>query len=64
MSDKSYIDKGYEGREDYLECLASVFELPYKTVKAIADTLGEDEDFKDLIKELQDYKNRSWDCLD
>ena len=42
-------------RKDYLDFLAEDFELPNKFVYAIADMLGETEDFDGLVHSLEDY---------
>ena len=49
-----YQDQGYESREDYLRMLAEDYSLTYDSVVAIADTLGEDEDFDGLLCALED----------
>lgn len=49
-----YKRNGYANRKEYLETLASEFELPYGTVKIIADMLGADEDFDGLVTELEE----------
>lgn len=49
-----YHHNGYANRKEYLETLASEFELPYGTVKMIADMLGAEEDFDGLVTELEE----------
>ncbi len=49
-----YEDNGYEDREDYLRCLAEDNEVDYSTVRALADVLGENEDFDGLVTSVQD----------
>jgi hypothetical protein len=47
--DQVYIDHGYRDRQDYLKSLADDYCLPLATVKAMADMLGEAEDFDGLV---------------
>ena len=49
-----YIENGYENREDYLQCLAEEYDADIETVKALADVLGESEDFDGLVTALED----------
>ena len=49
-----YIENGYESREDYLQCLAEEYDADIETVKALADVLGESEDFDGLVTALED----------
>jgi len=51
-----YIENGYKDREDYLLNLADDFGLDYYMVSAMADMLGENEDFDGLVAELEDYQ--------
>ncbi len=41
-------------REEYLKEQACCYDLEYSQVKAIADALGEDEDYDGLITALDD----------
>lgn len=50
-----YQKNGYENRKDYLEQLADEYDCPIETVYALADVLGEDEDFDGLVSAM-------WDC--
>jgi hypothetical protein len=52
--DQVYIDAGYRNRQDYLKSLADDYCLPFETVKALADTLGEVEDFDGLVVACED----------
>jgi hypothetical protein len=49
-----YTDKGFEGRGDYLTCVADTYELPLDTVEAMADMLGAEEDFDGLLSMCAD----------
>jgi len=49
-----YEDEGYEDREDYLRQLADENEVDYDTVLALAEMLGETEDFDGLVTSIQD----------
>ena len=50
-----YIDNGYTSRTDYLQCLSEDYGIPLDTVLALADLLGESEDFDGLLTSLDDY---------
>ena len=50
-----YTDNGYENREDYLQSLADENEVDISVVHALADVLGENEDFDGLVTGLQDF---------
>lgn len=45
---------GYKDREDYLQSLADEYGVSIDTVKTIAETLGETEDFDGLVTAVQD----------
>ncbi len=49
-----YTDNGYKDRSDYLQALASENS---EAVYAIADILGENEDFDGLVTMLEDYED-------
>jgi len=49
-----YEDEGYKDREDYLRQLADENEVDYDTVLALAEMLGENEDFDGLVTSIQD----------
>ena len=49
-----YHEHGYMDREDYLRCLADDYDIDYEDIKALADMLGENEDFDALVTSLQD----------
>ncbi|MDR0818761.1 MAG: hypothetical protein LBN43_04225 [Oscillospiraceae bacterium] len=49
---------GYESRQDYLEQLAEENGANLETVLALADILGEDEDFDGLASSVEDW---NWD---
>jgi hypothetical protein len=46
-----YKDNGYKDRNDYLDCLAEEYG---DNVYALAEVLGEDEDFDGLVSVLED----------
>jgi hypothetical protein len=50
-----YIENGYKNRKDYLESLAADFCIDLTMVFALADLLGENEDFDGLVTNLEDY---------
>ena len=55
MSTNVYKANGYEGREDYLSCLAEDYGLSLeKVVRPLAELLGPDEDFDGLVSSLED----------
>lgn len=47
-----YEEHGYKSRSDYLESLADEYDVDLEIVNALADILGEDEDFDGLVSEL------------
>jgi len=47
-------ENGYTDRDDYLEALADVYGADLDSVLALADMLGENEDFDGLISALND----------
>lgn len=47
--DSIYLTEGYKSRADYLKCMADDYGVDLKTVKALADLLGPDEDFDGLL---------------
>jgi hypothetical protein len=49
-----YSELGYENRWDYLESLAEEYNTDIDTVWALAEVLGENEDFDGLPTELED----------
>jgi hypothetical protein len=53
-----YQDNGYKSRKDYLANLAEEYLVPLRTVELLADTLGEDEDFDQLVTVLEDERDR------
>ena len=50
-----YQENDYKDRKDYLESLADEYSIDYFIVSAMADMLGENEDFDGLVCELEDY---------
>lgn len=57
--DNVYEMNGYSDRQDYLDDLADNMGVARSTVYALADLLGENEDFDGLVTSLQDF-----DCDD
>ena len=53
--DKVYEMNGYADRQDYLDDLADNMGLDRSIVSALADMLGETEDFDGLVTSLEDF---------
>ena len=51
----TYQSEGYENRRAYLLSLADDTGVDIKTVMALADLLGPNEDFDGLVTSLEDY---------
>lgn len=51
---ESYLEHGAETRAEYLEMLADDYGIDIDTVHAMADVLGPNEDFDDLVTSLED----------
>lgn len=51
-----YAELGYSSREEYLDSLAEDYGVDEEAVYALADVLGEDEDFDGLLSELADLE--------
>jgi hypothetical protein len=51
----TYQREGYATRRDYLLSLADDTGVDIQTVMALADMLGEEEDFDGLVTSLEDY---------
>lgn len=49
-----YREHGYRSRIDYLQNLAQDFDIDIRTVLALAELIGEDEDFDGLVVALED----------
>lgn len=49
-----YQEHGYYNREDYLRCLSEDWDMPFMTVKMLANMLGPEEDFDGLVTALED----------
>lgn len=54
MEQDVYKKNGYKNRQDYLEQLADDYGVELSTVMALADVLGEGEDFDGLVSSLED----------
>lgn len=52
-----YQEKGYNSREDYLQCMADDYGVPLEVVNNLAMMLGEIEDFDGLIVALEDAED-------
>lgn len=50
-----YTENGYKSRANYLRCMSEDYGVPLQTVLALADMLGENEDFDGLVIALEDY---------
>ena len=53
--DNVYEMNGYADRQDYLDDLADNIGLDRSIVSALADLLGETEDFDGLVSSLEDF---------
>lgn len=53
--DNVYEMNGYSNRKEYLYDLADGMGIERATVMALADLLGENEDFDGLVTHLEDY---------
>lgn len=53
--DNVYEMNGYTDRQDYLDDLADNMGLDRSIVSALADLLGETEDFDGLVSSLEDF---------
>ena len=54
-----YQANGYKNRKEYLSDLACQYDVSLMEVHAIADVLGENEDFDGLISALEDFEEYS-----
>jgi hypothetical protein len=54
MTTNIYQEEGYKNRVDYLKSLAEQYGADVTTVFALAEILGENEDFDGLVSELED----------
>lgn len=51
-----YAELGYNSRKEYLDSLAEDYGVDEEAVYALAEVLGEDEDFDGLLAELSDLE--------
>lgn len=51
-----HTENGYKNRADYLRCMSEEYGVPLNTVLALADMLGENEDFDGLVTSLADFE--------
>lgn len=49
-----YQEHGYYNRVDYLRCLSEDWDMPFMTVKMLANMLGPEDDFDGLVTALED----------
>ena len=66
MDKNTYVNAGYEDRNDYISKTAEDFGIPGYEAAMIAEILGEDEDFDGLVSSLEDYaeySDRYWHYL-
>ena len=54
INENLYVENGFESRNDYLIFLSEEYGVGLETVHALADLLGESEDFDGLINALED----------
>lgn len=54
MEENIYQNNGFLNREEYLNSLSEDYDCDPQTVFALADLLGEEEDFDGLIVALED----------
>jgi hypothetical protein len=59
--DNVYEMNGYSDRQDYLNDLADNMGLDKSIVFALADMLGENEDFDGLVTSLEDFNCGDFD---
>jgi hypothetical protein len=59
--DNVYEMNGYTDRQEYLDDLADNMGLDRSIVSALADMLGENEDFDGLVTSLQDINPEDFD---
>lgn len=57
----AYKEHGYKNRTEYLKDLAFEYSVPQSVVFALADVLGESEDFDGLITSLEDAEEMGID---
>jgi len=55
MDNEIYQKNGFGNRDEYLSYLADNYGISISAVRAIAEILGENEDFDGLIASLEDY---------
>lgn len=56
MEPDIYIKNGYSNRNEYLQCLSEDYDIDITIVYALAEILGDNEDFDGLISALEDYE--------
>lgn len=57
ISQKTYKEKGFNTRNEYLKSVANEYELEDLIVYSLAEMLGASEDFDGLINVLDDFCN-------
>jgi hypothetical protein len=51
-----YEENGFKDRNEYLEYLSEEYDLSIASIKMLARTLGEEEDFDALVSYLEDIQ--------
>ena len=51
-----YGNNGFDDRDHYLGTMAEQYDVSIDLVYALADVLGEDEDFDGLIAAIEDFR--------
>lgn len=55
MNNNIYIERGYADRNEYLASLADEYGIHIFVVRAVANVLGQNEDFDGLVNALEEY---------
>lgn len=55
MANDIYKENGFGYRNDYLKSLADNNGVDYSVVSSMAEVLGENEDFDELVTALEDF---------
>ena len=57
MSDIIYQQHGFKNRTEYLMHLARDYGVPYDVVRNLANYLGRDKDFDELVDKLEKWED-------
>ena len=57
MSDIIYQQRGFKNRTEYLMHLARDYGVPYDVVRNLANYLGKDKDFDELVDKLEKWED-------